>query len=90
MINDDVILPIMMSSQDLCQNDLRPLLEPSVAKRDSVAIKRMWQQLCTQLLDYKSWESSGDSLYASSSLTVGVKQKKFAQVITVLALCIML
>ena len=74
----------MMSSQDLCQNDLRPLLEPSITKRDSAAIKRMWQQLCGQLLDYKSLESMGDSLYASSSLTVGVKQKKFAQVFTVI------
>lgn len=65
--------------KDLCQNDLRPLLEPSVSQRDSEAIKKTWQQLCGQLLDYKSWESMGDSLYASSSLTVGLKQKKFAQ-----------
>ena len=79
----------MMSSQDLCQNDLKPLLEPSIAKRDGAAIKRVWQQLCGQLLDYKSWESMGDSLYASSSVTVGVKQKKFAQVFIVwpLLLC---
>ena len=70
-----------MLLQDLCQNDLKPLMEPSVAKRDGEAIKRVWQQLCGQLLDYKSWESMGDSLYASSSLAVGAKQKKFAQVI---------
>ena len=56
-------------------------MEPSVAKRDSGAIKRVWQHLCGQLLDYKSWESMGDSLYASSSLAVGAKQKKFALVI---------
>ena len=73
---------IMLSLQDLCQNDLRPLLEASVAQRDSGTIKKTWQQLCAHLLDYKSWESMGDSLYASSSLTVGLKQKKFAQVHT--------
>lgn len=72
---------VMSSSQDLCQNDLRPLLEPSISQRDGVAIKRVWQHLCGQLLDYKSWESMSDSLYASSSLTVGLKHKKFAQVV---------
>ena len=72
----------IMSSQDLCQSDLRPLLEASVAQRDSGAIKKIWQQLCANLLDYKSWESMGDSLYASSSLTISLKQKKFAQVRT--------
>lgn len=66
--------------QDMCQNDLRPLLEPSIACRDAAVIERVWQQLCGQLLDYKSWESTSDSLYASSSHTIGLKQKKFAQV----------
>ena len=56
-------------------------MERSTTQRDSAQIKKVWQQLYSQLLDHKSWESSGDSLYASSSLTVGIKQKKFAQVI---------
>ncbi|XP_065898419.1 DNA-dependent protein kinase catalytic subunit-like isoform X2 [Dysidea avara] len=65
--------------KDLCQNELRPLLECSTTQRDPAQIKKVWQQLYSQLLDHKSWESSSDSLYASSSLTVGLKQKKFAQ-----------
>ena len=75
--------------QDIYDNELRPIMEQTVANRDKTQLRQLWQQMYTQLLDYKAWEtSSSSSLYgtgATPSLQVGQRQKKFAQVRVVAA-----
>ena len=70
--------------KDILDTDLQPLMEQSVANRNTEKVKKIWQQIYAQLLDYRSWDSGPtSSLYgtqSTASLQAGQRMKRFAQV----------
>ena len=72
-------------SQDVCENDLKPLMEPEVSRRDKKALLQAWQQIYSSLFDFEGRTGlsaqSSESLYGTpSSLSAGQKQKSFISV----------
>ena len=69
-------------NQDLFDNELKPLMESSVGKRDMNKVKEVYQQIQNQLRNWE--EGSFSSLYgeATPSIEIGQLQKKFAKVVS--------
>jgi DNA-dependent protein kinase catalytic subunit len=68
--------------KDVCENDLKPLMEPEVSRRDKKALLQAWQQIYSSLFDFEGRTGlsaqSSESLYGTpSSLSAGQKQKSF-------------
>lgn len=68
-------------SQDYFDNDLKPIMESSVVKRDKRKVNQIWQDIHRQLTEWKEG-SSASSLYGEQtpSVEIGVLQKNFAKV----------
>ena len=66
--------------QDFFDNDLKPIMEESVAKRKKDKLEQVWRQLGNQLQDWVA--GSVSSLYEEDtpSIEIGHFQKKFAKV----------
>lgn len=74
-----VLLPLL--PKDYLDNDLKPIMESSVVKRDTKKVNQIWQEIQRQLQGWKEG-SSASSLYGEETPTVeiGVLQKNFAKV----------
>ena len=63
---------------------MKPVLEQTVTQRNVTELKKAWKSIYSQLLDYRAWDTGpSSSLFgseATSSLQVGPRQKRFAQV----------
>ena len=66
--------------QDFLENELRPVMEPTVSKRNVGKVKQVWEQLHNQLQEWE--EGSASSLYGEDTPTIeiGQLQKRFAKV----------
>ena len=70
---------ILFFFKDLLDNEIKPLLDQTIPKRNKAAISKAWKQLYEQVLDTDP-DSSPSSLFGSPSLQKGSKQKTFVKV----------
>lgn len=70
--------------KDFVENDLIPVLDSSVAKRDSGKVKKVWQKIRAHLQEWEVGTSgslyAGESSEHSLSVEAGARQKRFAKV----------
>ena len=70
--------------KDMLETELQPLMEQTVSHRNRTRIQKIWGQIYSQMLDYRSWDSGPtSSLYGTQStvsLQAGQRRKWFAQV----------
>ena len=91
-MDDFVVALEQLNSPELAWKDkleveLQPLMEQSVARRSGEKVKKIWNQIYSQLLDCQASEggSQSSSLYGTQStfsLQAGERIKRFAKVHT--------